>query len=200
MSLKPKQKKITPEEYLELEEKAEYKSEYWDGVIIPLHGEPEELAGATESHNTITLNIAVLFRLKLENRCRTYSSEMKVRVEKKNKFYYPDVLAVCGELKFYQNRRTILENPTIVVEVLSGSTTMKDRTEKLWAYQSLESLQEYVLVSQDKPVVEKYARRNGDEWDYSARIGLNSSVRFDWIGITLTLQEIYDLVEFEVED
>lgn len=200
MSLKPKQKKITPEEYLELEEKAEYKSEYWDGVIIPLHGEPEELAGATESHNTITLNIAVLFRLKLENRCRTYSSEMKVRVEKKNKFYYPDVLAVCGELKFYQNRRTILENPTIVVEVLSGSTTMKDRTEKLWAYQSLESLQEYVLVSQDKPVVEKYARRNGDEWGYSARIGLNSSVRFDSIGITLTLQEIYDLVEFEVED
>ena len=96
MSLKPKQKKLTPEEYLELEEKAEYKSEYWDGVMIPLHGEPEELAGATESHNTIILNIAVLFRLKLENRCRTYSSEMKVRVEKKNKFYYLDVLVVFG--------------------------------------------------------------------------------------------------------
>jgi Uma2 family endonuclease len=201
MSAELKQKKkLTPEEYLELEEKAEYKSEYWDGVMVPLHGEPAELAGATESHNTITLNIAVLFRLRLEDRCRTYSSEMKVRVEKKDKFYYPDVLVVCDELKFYQNRRTILENPTIVVEVLSGSTTMKDRTEKLWAYQSLESVKEYILVSQDKPVVEKYARRTDDEWSYSATIGLESSVKFNSIGITLTLKEIYNLVEFEIED
>lgn len=185
---------------MELEEKAEYKSEYWDGVMIPLHGEPEELAGASEIHNTITLNIAVLFRMRLQNRCRTYSSEMKIRMEKKDKFYYPDVLAVCGELKFYQNRRTVLENPVVVVEVLSGSTTMKDRTEKLWAYQSLDSVQEYVLVSQDKPVVEKYARRANEEWSYSATIGLESSIKLDSIGITLTLKEIYENVEFEIEE
>ncbi len=183
-----------------IEEKAEYKSEYRDGVMIPLHSEPEELAGASESHNTITLNIAVLFRLNLTGRCRTYANEMKVWIEKKNKFYYPDVLAVCGELEFYKDRRTILVNPTIIVEVLSGSTTMKDRTKKLWAYQSLDSIQEYIMISQDEPVVEKYARRNNDEWGYSAIIGLESSVTFESIGLTLALKEIYELVDLETED
>lgn len=200
MSAEPKTKKLTPEEYLAIEEKAEYRSEYWNGVMVPLHGEPFELAGASESRNTITLNIAVLFRLELSDKCRTYASEMKVFIEKKNKFYYPDVLAVCGELEFYQERRNISVNPIIIVEVLSGSTTMKDRTEKLWAYQSLESVQEYVLVSQDKAVVEKYIRRNNNEWNYSATIGLESSVTFESIDLGLTLKEIYDLVEFETEE
>lgn len=200
MSAKLKPKKLTPEEYLEIEDKAEFRSEYWNGVMVPVHDEPAELAGASEAHNTITLNIAVVFRLRLPDKCRTYANEMKVRVEKKDKFYYPDVLAVCDALSFYQERRNIIENPTIVVEVLSGSTTMKDRTEKLWAYQSLDSVQQYVLVSQDKPVVEKYSRRNDSEWSYAATIGLESFVSFESIGITLSLKEIYNLVEFESEE
>ena len=88
MSAELKQKKkLTPEEYLELEEKAEYKSEYWDGVMVPLYGDPPELVGASESHNLIALNIAVQFRLKLNERCRTYVNDMKVWVESWKRFF-----------------------------------------------------------------------------------------------------------------
>ena len=88
----------------------------------------------------------------------------------------------------------------MIIEVLSKSTGIKDRTEKLWAYQTLESIKEYVLISQDEFVVEKYVRQPDDAWLYLATIGKESSVTFSSVGVTLPLSEIYDLVEFEEEN
>lgn len=200
MPTKLKQKKLTPEEYLEIEEKAEYKSEYWDGVMIPLHGEPPELVGANINHIQIVSNLTTLLSPLLRQReCRVLPSEMKIWISKRDKFFYPDVAIVCGKPQFVKNRRDAVENPLALIEVLSGSTEAKDRAEKFWSYQTLESFQEYVLVSQDKAVVEQFIRQADESWRYLATIGLESSVTFESINQTLNLKEIYDFVEFETE-
>ncbi|HEX8399120.1 MAG TPA: Uma2 family endonuclease [Pyrinomonadaceae bacterium] len=201
MSAELKQKKkLTPEEYLELEEKAEYKSEYWDGVMVPLHGDPPELVGASENHNLIALNIAVQFRLKLNERCRTYVNDMKVWVESWKRFFYPDVVIVCGERKFYNNKRTAIENPILLVEVLLNSTEAKDRGEKFRAYRTLNMFQEYLLVSQDKAVIEQFVKQDDGSWKLWATIGLESTITLFSVGIELKFSDIYESVEFEAED
>jgi Uma2 family endonuclease len=201
MTAKLKQKKITPEEYLELEEKAEYKSEYWDGIMIPLHGEPPELVGANINHIQIVSNLTALLSPLLRKRdCRVFPSEMKIWIAKRGKFFYPDVAIVCGKPQFVKNRRDVVENPLLLIEVLSDSTEVKDRAEKFWSYQTLESFQEYVLVSQNRAVVEQFTRQTDGSWRYLAAIGLESVITSQTIEAVLQLQDIYDLVEFEVEE
>lgn len=200
MSAKLKQKKLTPDEYLELEEKAEYRSEYWDGVMVPLHGEPPEMVGASENHNLISLNIAVQFRQKLGDNCRTYLTDMKVWVESWQRFFYPDVILVCGERKFYNNKRNAIENPILLVEVLSNSTEAKDRGEKFRAYRTLESLKEYLLVAQDKTVVEQFVKQDDGSWKLWATIGMDSTINLFSVNIELKFGDIYENVEFETEE
>lgn len=201
MSAELKQKKkLTPEEYLELEEKAEYKSEYWDGVMVPLHGDPPELVGANINHIQIVSNLTTLLSPLLRKRdCRVLPSEMKIWISKRGKFFYPDVVIICGKPHFVKDRRDVIENPLVLIEVLSGSTEAKDRAEKFWSYQTLESFQEYVLVSQDRTVVEQFIRQTDGSWRYLATIGIEATVTFETIETTLQLQDIYDLVEFEIE-
>lgn len=115
IAILPKKKKYTPEKYLALEETAEYKSEYVDGYIC-------KMAGGTEEHIQISFNITKFLADKLRGKCRAYQSEMKVWVDELNTFFYPDVTLVCGERQFYKNRRDIVLNPILLVEVLSEST------------------------------------------------------------------------------
>lgn len=147
MSAELKTKRLTPEEYLAIEEKVEYKSEYWDGVMVPLHGEPPELVGAKVDHVQIVSNLTeiLLPQLKKQN-CRTFSSDLKIWIATRDKFLYPDLAVICGKLEFYRESRDVVTNPQIIVEVLSDSTASNDRTDKLWAYQTLESIQECVLI------------------------------------------------------
>ncbi len=104
---------LTPEEYLELERKAEFKSEYSDGYAY-------FLAGASENHNIITLNTAAILLANLRGRCRVYANDMKIWLPRQRKFTYPDVLVVCGERRFYDNRRDVITNPTLIIEVLNA--------------------------------------------------------------------------------
>jgi len=188
MSALPKKKTYTPEEYLALEEKAEYRSEYENGEIVAM-------AGGSFNHARIINNIDRAFGSKLDETCESVTSEVKIRVENYRKFYYPDVLVICGEAVFYQKRNDTIINPILVVEVLSDSTEAKDRGEKMLAYRTLESLQEYVLVSQDKPTVEQYIKNAEGNWIHKATIGLKSVVKFESIGIELILEEIYQRVK-----
>jgi Uma2 family endonuclease len=190
-------RKYTPEEYLALEDEAEYKSEYWDGYIIPLHGDSPMLAGAGVNHVQIVTNLIETLspRLKKKN-CRTFSNDLKVWIPNREKFLYPDVLVVCGKLDFYKSRQDVVTNPKLIIEVLSDSTAAFDRSEKLWLYQTLESLQEYVLISQQKAVVEQYLRLNDGNWIYRATIGLESAVNLEAIELEVKLVDIYELVEF----
>jgi Uma2 family endonuclease len=192
MTLKAKkQKYFTPEEYLALEEKAEFRSEFDDGVIVAM-------AGGSLNHQQITANFARVLGTKVRGKnCRVLPSEMKVWVEVNRKFYYPDVTVICEKPKFYKQRNDTIENPKLLIEVLSESTEAKDRGEKFFGFRSLESVEEYVLVSQDKHLVEKFTKQNDGSWKYLATIGIESEVYFESVEETLKLSEIYDLVEFE---
>ena len=185
-------KRYTPEEYLALEEKAEYKSEFVNGYIF-------KMAGGTEAHIQISFNATKLFADRLRGKCRAYQSDMKVWVEEAETYFYPDVTVVCGERKFYKDRRDIVENPVLLVEVLSKSTEEYDKNDKFFTYQNLESFQEYVLVSQNKAIVEQYTKNADGNWIHKATIGSKSTVKFEAVGIELSLEEIYQRVEFEEE-
>src|SRR5579859_2266046 len=149
--------RFTPEQYLALERKADFKSEFCNGFITAM-------AGATREHSLIALNLGGEMRSMLKDRpCEVYVSDLRVRVSPTGLYTYPDVVAVCGEARFLDDKSDTLLNPTMIVEVLSTSTESYDRGDKFWQYRHLASLREYVLVAQDKVLVERFTRQ-GDAW------------------------------------
>lgn len=191
MALKVKKSKFySPEEYLALEEKAEFRSEFDDGAIVAM-------AGGTANHVRITNNIDRSIAGKLDKSCESMTNDMKVQIENYRKFYYPDVLVICGKPEFYEKRKDTIVNPILIFEVLSDTTEAKDRGEKMLAYRTLESLREYVLVSQDKAVVEQYIKNADGDWIHKATIGLKSIVKFESINVEVEIEELYARVEFE---
>ncbi|HZP81316.1 MAG TPA: Uma2 family endonuclease [Chthonomonadaceae bacterium] len=184
--------RLTPQEYLEREQKAETKSEYHGGIVVAM-------AGASPEHNTITSNVHGELYGQLRGKdCRPFVSDLRVRVPECDKYYYPDVVVTCSEPNYEEMAgiRSLL-NPTLIIEVLSDSTERTDRGEKWMCYQTLESLQSYVLISQDKPLIEVY-RRQENGWFYTAVTGLESRVALDAIGCELKLADIYARVPFRV--
>ncbi len=192
MSAIPK-RKLTPEEYLEIERKAEYKSEYFDGEIFAM-------AGARRNHNKIVGNLTGLVWQNLKGKdCEFYPSDMRVFVPKSGLYTYPDVVVVCGEPKFQDNVFDTLLNPTLLIEVLSETTESYDRGKKFQHYRSIESLQEYVLVSQDEARIEKYVKRGDGFWLLSEAVGLDSEIEFASIECRISLAEVYDKIDFSDE-
>jgi Uma2 family endonuclease len=163
---------ISPEEYLRREAKAEFRSEYRDGKMIPVHGYLYEdgkivgMAGASPEHNDINVNLTILLGNALRGgECRVSANDMKVRVTEAGRYYYPDVVAACGDRQFSGEGRGILMNPILIVEVLSESTEAKDRGEKFTDYRHIPTLREYVLVAQDRASVERVVRQGeSDLW------------------------------------
>jgi Uma2 family endonuclease len=189
MSSAPVNRRYTPQEYLALERRAAFKSEYLDGQIFAM-------AGASRAHNLVTGNIGRLLGTQLRDReCEVYASDMRVCVSETGLYTYPDVVAVCGTPEFQDDELDVLLNPTLIVEVLSPSTQSYDRTKKFDHYRSLESLQEYVLVSQDEVRVERFTR-SGGAWSMSVSSRLGETVRLSSIGCDVPLNEIYAKVAF----
>jgi Uma2 family endonuclease len=179
---------LSPEEYLALERQADDKSEYFNGVVYAM-------SGASLNHNKIVANIIAELVQQLRGRpCSALPSDIKVRMPDSRKFFYPDVSVVCGEPQFHDERTDVILNPILIIEVLSESTEAFDRGGKFQAYQRLESLQEYILISQNKPVVEQYIRQSETVWKYTAAIGLESSLSLPSIECTLSLSAVYDKV------
>ncbi|MCW5959403.1 MAG: Uma2 family endonuclease [Pyrinomonadaceae bacterium] len=189
----PKKKIYTPEEYLALEEKAEYRSEYDNGEIIAM-------AGGSLKHLRIISNLTRYVGNRLSNDCEVLPTELKVWVEPFNRFYYPDLVVLCGEPNFYRERNDTVTIPIAIIEVLSTSTEAKDRGEKFFAYQSLESVQEYILVSQNRPIVERFTKQKDGSWRYRATIGFESFINIEVLDVRLTLGEIYQRIDFEEEN
>ncbi len=191
MSAQP-QHHVTPEEYLAIERAAEFRSEYYDGVMYAM-------AGASFAHATIIWNLGLeLGSLLRKSPCRGTSNEVRVRVSPERLYLYPDIAIVCGERRFADDQADTLLNPTFIIEVLSKSTEAFDRGEKFTMYRRLASLQEYVLVSQNKAQVEVYRRQPGaDQWFFSEKAGLDASVRFESINCEILLAEIYRDVDFK---
>ena len=185
----PRPYRHTPRQYLVRERRAEYRSEYIDGEIVAM-------AGATERHATIAQNIAAHLYFRVGGRCRLYQSDLKVRVQHGSGFAYPDVMVLCGEPRFAEGARDVVANPTIVFEVLSPGTERRDRGVKARAYRAVETLQAYVLVSQQEPRVELYVRDADGEWPCAIFQRLDDAVLLAAAGCSLTLAEIYRNVVF----
>ena len=181
--------RFTPEQYLEMEQKADFKSEYDDGFITAM-------AGGSPEHNTIAGNLHGEIRSQLKGRpCVVFVSDMRLCVGPTGLYTYPDVMAVCGERQFQDAEVKTLLNPTMIVEVLPSTTESYDRGREFGHYQRLTSLQEYVLVAQDEIRVERFTRR-GNDWILSVFTSLDDTLRLASIDCEVPLREIYDKVEF----
>ncbi|MGH9839684.1 MAG: Uma2 family endonuclease [Blastocatellia bacterium] len=193
---------FSEEDYLAIERASEERHEYIDGRIFAMAGESDE-------HGDIWFNFATELRNRLKGTmCRVRAQNTKVRSgpepkmpHHKEGFYsYPDALVVCGERKFHDQYRDVLLNPTVIIEVTSKSTEAFDRGEKFIRYRTwLPTLTDYLLVAQDKPLVEHYRRQENGEWALATIAGLDADLTIASINCTLKLSEIYDGVAFPIE-
>lgn len=180
---------LTPEEYLAVERGSEIKHEYFAGEMFAM-------VGASKRHNLITANvIRVLGNQLLDRPCNVYPSDMRVRMRATGKYTYPDVVVACAEEEFDDAEKDTLLNPVVIFEVLSESTEAYDRGKKFEHYQSIPSLAEYLLVTQEPYRVEQYVRQGGNEWRYSEYHDADDVVRIGAIGCELTLRDVYAKVE-----
>ena len=176
--------RYTPEEYLALERHAEFKSEYIDGRIIAM-------SGVSATHNRIAGNLyAGLLARFGGGPCDAFIADMRVRFGRGREYTYPDLAALCEPPVFEDGVLDTLLNPSLLVEVLSDSTEAYDRGDKFTGYQALDSLREYVLISQSQVKVERFVRQ-GAFWVYSALTELDARVQLESVGCTFQLREIY---------
>ena len=174
-------------DYLAGERDADVRHEYVDGQIYAM-------AGASDRHNRIAGNFFVRLSLHLDGgECEPFISDMKVKVDPAL-YYYPDVVVTCDPPGGDRYTRS---EPRLIVEVLSPSTERVDRTEKLHAYRRVESLREYVLVSQDMTLVELHRRGEGGEWTVEVFTGLEEQITLDSVGLSLSLSDVYRNVRFD---
>ena len=202
MSLLRSHVRYSTEEYLTLERESEERHEYLDGQIY-------QMAGESPDHGRVCTNLSRIISTQLLGKpCEVLSKDMKVRSgpaprpgqATKGLFSYPDLLVVCGELRFHDEYRDVLLNPTVIIEVLSPATEAFDRGEKWERYQTwLPELADYLLVSQSKPRIEHFHRQVSAEWLYSLVNKLEASLHLRSINCTLQLTEVYDRVTFPIE-
>lgn len=178
---------LTAEEYLAIEEKAEYKSEYFDGEMFAM-------SGISRAHDTIVCNILATLHSQLKDSpCRAHTSGMRVAVSPSSAYVYPDVSIARKEARYIHRKTDGLENPVAIIEVLSSTTEFHDRGRKFKRYKGISCLKEYLLVSQDEILVERFLRQDGsDDWLYSSANKLDDSLALVAAPATLKLRDVYD--------
>lgn len=182
---------LTVTEYLTLERAADYKSEYSRGEMRPM-------TGASRKHNLIATNIVASLHFQLRKQpCEVYPSDMRIKVEATELITYPDISVVCGEPHFDDSHKDTLLNPTVLIEVLSPSTAAYDRGDKFENYRQLPSLQEYLLVAQEKLHVEQYSRQPDHTWRFSEYKRVGDRLYLTSIQCELTLEDIYEKVALD---
>lgn len=183
MALPQTQHRISPEEYLQGELESEVKHQLIDG-------EAYAMAGASENHNLLSGNIFSELKINLKGSpCRTFMSDMKLRVA--DDFFYPDVMVVCNEDNLDSYYKTA---PTIIIEVLSKTTRKFDQSAKRLRCQNIPSLQEYVLIEQDKGEIQLFSRAHN--WQ-SFYYYLGDRISFESLGISIAVEDIYERVDNE---
>lgn len=176
--------KMTASEFLAWERGQTNKHEFVEGDVFAM-------AGATREHVRTVLNLSALLDAALRGRpCDVLAMDMKLRIDP-NRYFYPDVLVTCSE----RDRRgsDVVEEPTVVIEVLSASTAAYDRGDKFWAYQQVPSLQEYVLVDADRRRVEVY-RRDAARWSYEL-LSPSQPLHLKSLGIDLAQARVFENLE-----
>ena len=190
MGLPQPAKPLTEAEYLELDRRAEFKSEFFGGEMFAS-------AGGTPMHSLIATNLASEFRARLKGGpCVAFNSDLRLKVEATGLYTYPDLSVICGPLQFAPSTTDTVVNPTMLAEVLSDSTEAYDRGKKFEHYRGIASLREYLLVSQTEPRIEAFMRGQEGPWELREAAGLNSSLAIPSVGIVISLAEVFANVQF----
>jgi Uma2 family endonuclease len=189
----------TVEEYLAIDRASAERYEYYDGEI-------RLMAGESDWHGIISVNLTSELHSQLKGKnCQVRAKDAKVKTggfkldtkSKKGVFAYPDIIVVCGKVEYHDKHQDIILNPKIIIEVLSDSTEVFDRNNKFMRYKMFNpTLSDYILVSQDKPMVEHFIRQDDESWKVYIHIGLDQVFTIESIECTLNLLEIYDRIEF----
>lgn len=192
MNAQPQEKTgMSPEDYLEFERTSEIRHEYFNGEIFAM-------VGASLNHNQIHVNVLTELRNQLKTSpCRPFSNDMRVKVQEIDKYTYPDIVIVCGDIELEKTGgMETLINPVVIIEILSNSTEAYDRGTKFQHYRLIPSLQEYILISQYSCLVEKFIRGDEGSWLYFSYEEMGQIMIIKAIKCELPLQEIYHQVEF----
>jgi Uma2 family endonuclease len=182
-------KPYTLEEYLILEEQAEYKNEYFNGEIIPM-------TGGTTAHNQIAGNLYAALKYALKGKpYKIYIGDVKVWIPTYRIGIYPDVMVISGESVYHGKGTTIVTNPALIVEVLFKSTRTHDRTDKFDQYWSLETMQEYLLLERTERKAYQYAKTESGQWLFT-EYRENETLTLTSLNLTFTLSELYEGIDF----
>lgn len=179
---------LTPSAYLVQERQSTERSEF-------IHGQIYAMAGASREHNQLVFNLAGLLHAQLRQKpCSAFVADMRVRTRPNEAYFYPDLTVVCGDMQFEDEESDTLTNPTLIIEVLSPSTEGYDRGAKFAHYRRLASLQEYVLVAQDRLSIERYVKNEQGQWLLFEATEGDEVIVLATIGCTLTISDVYEKV------
>ncbi|PSB10736.1 hypothetical protein C7B69_21795 [filamentous cyanobacterium Phorm 46] len=183
----------SPEEYLKLEEAAEFRSEYHDGKIIPM-------TGGTPNHNRIALNFGGALNFALKGQpYDVFMNDLRLWMPSKRVYTYPDVMLVAGKLEFAEGRKDTITNAAMVAEVLSKSTANYDRGGKFKLFRTIPTVREYVLIDQYEMHVEQFCKTDDNKWVLSEYDGADAVLVLSSVPFEVSLGEMYDRVDFESE-
>ncbi|HAC63698.1 MAG TPA: hypothetical protein DCF68_09210 [Cyanothece sp. UBA12306] len=178
------------EEYVQQEEKADFKSEYINGQIIPM-------TGGTTNHNQILGNIYAELNFAFKKLdYRVYMSDVRLWIPGKHIFTYPDLMIIKGEPIYYENRQDTIINPNLIIEVLSPSTQNYDKDGKFSAYRTIKTFQEYVLISQTQVHGEKFIKTGPKKWLFQEYYQEDQAINLELSNISLNFADIYHKVNF----
>ncbi len=178
--------KYTIEEYLEMEELATEKHEYYQGEIFAM-------SGAKHQHNIVKKNVYSSLLSKLKGKpCQPWDSDSRVHIQKNTLFTYPDISVVCGDPEFLNNDEWNLLNPTVIIEVLSPSTKNYDRGDKFNLYRDIPSLKEYILVEPEKISIEAFYINQNGQWELKEYKNLTDILEIKAIQFSMPLTDVYE--------
>jgi Uma2 family endonuclease len=190
MALPETSRRLTEDEYLQIERAAEFKNEFFEGEMFAM-------AGGTLRHSLIATNLARECGNRLKGaRCVPFNSDLRIKIAATGLFTYPDLSVICGPPEFVPGTEDTVLNPTVVVEVLSDSTEAYDRGKKFEHYRQIDTLQEYLLVSQKEPRIEQFIRQADNRWLLNEAAGLDAMLEVPSLRITLSLAEVFAQISF----
>src|SRR5687767_7323986 len=185
--------RMTEAEYLAFEEQSEFKHEFVNGEVLPR-------IGLNIRHNLICVSTnATLFNQAVDAAIFVVLAT-RVKIPSQPIYRYPDVMVIARHVQHFNNRNDTVTNPIVLVEAVSPSTEIIDRNQKLKEYTQIASLQEYVIITQDEPLVERYLRQDAGDWLYTQVTGLDGVLDLPSIGCKLALVDVYSQVTFDLSD
>jgi Uma2 family endonuclease len=189
----PAKLRFTVDEYFHWEATHEERYEYINGELFAM-------AGASENHNLVNVNLVAVLRPQLRKiPCKIYANDMRVQISENN-YVYPDLVVACKNPEFIRKPLDTLINPTLIIEIMSPTTEAYDRRDKFKRYRQIASLQEYIIIPQNELSLEQHIRQSENTWLWTEHRGADTIVTFSSIDCQVRLGDIFEQVNFDEAD